>query len=78
MKSYRWALLVGANVLTWCMLCLHQQSTAAPSPPPFANAVEQRFEMIDQLKQINALLKEQNSLLKSGSLKVVLAEKPVK
>ncbi len=34
------------------------------------------MEMIEQLKQISALLKEQNTLLRSGTLKVVLAEKP--
>jgi hypothetical protein len=75
--SFRWAVLVSANVLGWCMLCLHQNGTAAPPPgtPPFANAVEQRIEMIEQLRQINAQLKEQNTLLRSGTLKVVLAEK---
>ena len=75
--SFRWAVLVTANSLAWCMLCFHQQGTAAPQPatPPFANAVEQRIEMIEQLKQINAQLKEQNTLLRSGTLKVVIAEK---
>jgi hypothetical protein len=75
--SFRWAVLVSANVLLWCMLCFHQNSTAAPpaGSPPFANAVEQRMEMIEQLKQMNALLKEQNTLLRSGTLKVVIAEK---
>lgn len=74
---FRWAALVTANVLGWCMLCFHQQGTAAPGAanPPFANAVEQRFEIIDQLKQTNALLKEQNTLLRSGTLKVILADK---
>ena len=71
----RWTALITANVLMWCMLCFHQQGTAAPAQPPFANAVEQRFEMIDQIKQTNALLKEQNTLLKSGTLKVILADK---
>jgi cell division protein FtsB len=71
----RWTVLVVANVLAWCMLCFHQQGTAAPAAAPFANAVEQRIEMIEQLKQTNALLKEQNTLLRSGTLKVILAEK---
>lgn len=74
--SFRWTALVVANVLGWCMLCFHQQGTAAPPPatPPFANAVEQRMEMVEQLKQINAQLKEQNALLRSGTLRVVVAE----
>jgi hypothetical protein len=67
----RWAVLVSANVLGWCMLCLLQPTLAAPAKEPFANAVEQRFEIISQLKEINAQLKEQNALLRSGTLRVV-------
>jgi hypothetical protein len=77
-SSFRWAVLISANVLAWCMLCFHQDSTAAAPAaptPPFANAVEQRIEMIEQLKQVNALLKEQNALLRSGTLKVIVAQK---
>lgn len=72
--SARWVILVAANVLGWCMLCLHQSTDAAPAKEsgPFANSVEQRFEMIQQLREINAQLKEQNALLRSGSLKVVV------
>jgi hypothetical protein len=79
MKTHasRWAALVTANALAWCMLCFHQQGTAAPAAanPPFANSVEQRFQIIDQLKQVNAQLKEQNALLRSGTVKVVVAGK---
>jgi hypothetical protein len=77
MKLSRWTALIAANSLAWCMLCFHQQGTAAPAPaaPPFANAVEQRIEIVEQLKQINAQLKEQNVLLRSGSVRVVVADK---
>ena len=37
---------------------------------------EQRAEMIEQLKAMLAELKEQNALLKSGKLKVVVAQDP--
>jgi hypothetical protein len=78
--SFRWAALVTANALCWCMLCFHQPSSAAPagsSAPakesgPFANAVEQRFEMIAQLREINAQLKEQNALLRTMAAKPAL------
>jgi hypothetical protein len=72
--SLRWALLLTVNVLGWCMLSLQQPSLAAPAKEsqPFANSVEQRFEMINQLKEINAQLKEQNALLRSGNLRVVV------
>jgi hypothetical protein len=32
--------------------------------PPFANAVDQRDEMIRELREIRGLIKEQNALLK--------------
>ena len=32
--------------------------------PPFANAVDQRDEMIRELREIRGLMKEQNALLK--------------
>lgn len=70
-----WVLLVAANVLFCGVLSLYRTSdAAAPAKPPFANAVQQRMDMINQLKQINALLKEQNALLSSGKLKVVIGE----
>ncbi len=59
-----WTILIVANVLCYCVLSFYQASEAAPSKTklPFANAVEQRFEMIGQLREIRTLLKEQNSL----------------
>lgn len=74
--SFRWTALVAANVLGWCMLSFHQPTSAAPAKEgaPFANSVEQRFEMIAQLREINAQLKEQNALLRSGALRVTLQQ----
>jgi len=39
-----------------------------------ANPVEHRIEMIAELKEIKALLKQQNAILRSGNLKVVFVE----
>lgn len=71
-----WAVLIAANVLFCCVLSFYRTSDAAPRPAqePFANAAEQRIEMIASLREIRDLLKEQNALLKSGTLKVVVAE----
>ncbi len=59
-------LLVVLNVVALSVLALYGTSAAAPreAPQPFANAVEQRFEIIRELKQLNALVKEQNELLR--------------
>lgn len=72
-----WIVLVVANVLFCCMLSFYQTSNAAPRGvgEPFANAVGQRGEMITQLKAIKKLLEQQNALLRSGDLKVVVRDK---
>ena len=72
-----WALLVAANVLCYCVLSFYQANAAAPRTtgrPPFANSVEQRMEMINLLKEIREELKQQNALLQSGKLKVIVGE----
>jgi hypothetical protein len=79
-KTFRWGLLIAVNVLCWYMLGLQQPRLAAGPHDngelPFANSVVQRFETIDQLKQINAQLKEQNALLRSGTLRVLVSLDP--
>ena len=74
-----WAMLVVANVLFYCVLSFYGTSDAAqmrgkPAKEPFANSVQQRADMIAQLREIKTLLKEQNALLRSGKLKVVIEE----
>jgi hypothetical protein len=71
-----WMCLIVANVLFCCVLSFYRATAAAPPKPeqPFANSVEQRMEMIKELKEIKLLLKEQNELLRSGEVKVVVVE----
>ena len=72
-----WALLVAANVLCYCVLSFYQTTDAAPRAggrPPFANSVEQRMEMISLLREIRDQLKQQNALLRSGKLKVIVGQ----
>jgi len=70
-----WALLVAANALCYCVLSFYQTGHAQQrtgGEPPFANSVEQRAEMVNELKEIKNLLKEQNAWLRSGNLKVII------
>ena len=70
-----WALLLVANVLCYCVLSFYQTTDAQQrtgGEPPFANSIEQRNEMVAQLREIKELLKEQNALLRSGNLRVVV------
>lgn len=76
--NIRWMALVGANVLAWCVLSFYGAWGAAPRRvvQPFSNAVEQRQEMIRELKGIKALLKEQNALLRASAPKIADHERP--
>ncbi|MCE9605271.1 MAG: hypothetical protein K8U03_10260 [Planctomycetia bacterium] len=63
-----------AIAVVCCVLGFQQTGSAQPKPPhePFANSVAQQAEMIQELREINQQLKEQNALLKSGTLHVVI------
>jgi hypothetical protein len=71
-----WTLLIAANVLFLCVLSFYRTTAAAPpkAKQPFANAVEQRMEMIKELREIKNLLKEQNALWRSGTVRVVVSD----
>ncbi len=77
----RWGLLIALNLFCWYMLGLQQPTSKAQQNTngelPFANSVVQRFDAIDQLKQINAQLKEQNAFLRSGNLRVLVTLDPL-
>lgn len=73
-RSTAWPLLIMANVLFCGVLSLYQPGIAAqPAPARIANPIEQRAEMLDELRQIRELLKAQNELLRGGNLRVVVA-----
>ncbi len=73
-----WALLIAAGVLCYCVLGFYQTTAEAqrtpPGSPPFANSVQQRAEMVGLLREIKQCLQEQNALLRSGKLKVVVSQ----
>jgi hypothetical protein len=75
-RRWPWLALLGANALFCCVLGFYEMSDAAPPAmnQPFANSVEQRVDMVAQLKEINTQLKELNALLRSGNLQVVVRE----
>lgn len=77
---------VAIGVAVVCgVLSLHRGTSAAPrgDQQPFGNSLEQRQEQVSQLKEIcellkaqNTLLREQNALLSSGRLQVVVTLPP--
>jgi type VI protein secretion system component VasK len=67
--------VLAAVALVLCMLSFWQGTAAAQKPTvemPFANPTEQRAETLSALREIRDLLKEQNALLRSGKLQVVV------
>ena len=52
----RWTALLVANGLAIAMLGLYSTSGAAPQAgqPPFANSIEQRAEMVQELRETKA------------------------
>ncbi len=62
--------LVGFSVAAGTLLWLHGANAAPQAGQlPFRNPVEQREEMIRELREIKLLLKEQNALLRTWSAK---------
>ena len=72
--SARWAALIAVNALCLCVLGFYRSSSAEPRQGnlPFPIQEEQRGEMINLLTDVRELLKEQNALLRSGNLRVVV------
>ena len=66
-----WAFLIAFNAIVLSVLGFYSTSGAAPQSgqPPFANSVEQRSEMVRELREIKELLKEQNALLRDAASK---------
>jgi hypothetical protein len=73
-RPFRWGLLLAGIVLCCCVLSFYQTTSAQPpqAREPFANPVEQRMDMIKVLTEIRDQIKEQNALLRSGELKVIV------
>jgi hypothetical protein len=66
-----------AGVLCCCVLSFHQTGNAQTgSRPTLSDPAEERRELIANLEAIKNLLKEQNALLRSGQVKVIVTELP--
>ncbi len=70
----RFAILLTLNVGFLCVLGFYGTGTAQQPHSGLVNSAEQRLEMIEQLKQLNRQVAEQNQLLRSGQLSVTIIE----
>jgi hypothetical protein len=80
-KIYRsWSVLLLLNVLAWGVLGIFQFTSAQQSTGgqlPFANSIEQRGDILRELREIKDLIKEQNALLREGGVKDARPAQPV-
>jgi hypothetical protein len=70
--------IVCATAVVLSVLGFYSTTGAAPQggQPPFANSVEQRLEIVTELRAIKELLKEQNDLLRAAQRNQANAVKP--
>jgi hypothetical protein len=79
MRHTRWWLLAVSGVALYGALAFYQLGVAQSGiKPSIANSAEDRQAMVANLEEIKTLLKEQNALLKSGQVKVIVTELPKK
>jgi hypothetical protein len=67
----RWSALVALNMICWGVFGAYQisQAQSKGGQLPFANSIEQRSDILRELKDIKDLIKEQNALLREGAVK---------
>ena len=77
-RTYRSIVLAGGIAIAASVLGFYSTTGAAPQggQPPFANSVEQRLEIVTELREIKELLKEQNALLRAAQKSQGNALKP--
>ncbi len=65
-RGFRGFAAIVAAVVVCGVLGLYRAEKAVSQPPklPFSNSVEQRAEMIKELREIRRLLEEQNRILR--------------
>ncbi len=74
-RRKHWWLAILAVVVCYCVLSFYRIGAAqSGSVPTLANAPKDRQAMIANLEEIKNLLKEQNDLLRSGKVKVVIVK----
>ena len=75
-RNFVWAMLVVAGVLFGTLLGTHQKTGA--EIPEDATAERRDDEILEQLKEVNAQLKQLNTMFRTGTARVVEVLNPDK
>ena len=77
-RRFGWAMLVAAGIVFACAINRYESMCAAAAAESDAVAEAPDTKVVDQLKDIRTQLKEINTLLHSGTVKVVVVLNPDK
>jgi hypothetical protein len=72
-RQFGWAMLVAVGMVFGCALSSYEKTSAAP---PKQDVEEQDPDIARQLKDIRTYVKEINTVLHSGSVRVVVLLNP--
>jgi hypothetical protein len=75
-RCFSWAMLIAAGMVISWALNAHDRSVAASPAVPDTEAEHKVDDLIGQMKDINTHLKSIDTLLQSGTLKVVVVINP--
>ena len=75
-RSFYWAFLFAAGLILCCAIGSRDSSRAASLSAADPDSDRYAADVVAQLKDVNKNLKEINSLLHSGTLKVVVVINP--
>jgi hypothetical protein len=75
-RRFGWAMLIAAAMVLGCALGSYERTHAAGPAARDADAEEREMDVGEQLKDIKTQVKEINTLLHSGTLKVVVVINP--
>ena len=77
-RRFGWAMLVAAGILLGFASSSYQRTNASSLAAPSADSEVPAAEAVEELKEIKAQLKEINTLLHTGTVKVVVILNPDK
>jgi hypothetical protein len=76
MRRFHWVVLAVGGILLGCLSTVHPLTSVAQPVPAMDAAGSSHEETMNQLREINAQLKELSTLLCSGQVRVIVVINP--
>ena len=75
-RHFFWAMVIGGSALFGGVLATHQASRAGTPAAAETGDQEENTDLVDQVRELKTQVKEINTLLHSGTLRVVVVMNP--